>query len=309
MRALNEAPATDPEYPPELGAAVVLVAVGVGDTADFVGVGAGVALCVAAALGFEVIDVAGGFEFRSKERFPTFASTRDLRPIKITGDIAIAMIVDGFAADAAETLRTIKAHTTTPVIALVIGDPAELVDEIDTQFQLIAITENFGWGENTNALLKNLSTKYMLIMDPSTRFLGDAITPVLAELEKSEFSAVGWRGGLVNTDDEWRSVDDKGAGEVDVLFSYFMALNCADATNAGGFNNRAIYYRNADMEFSLRLRNVNGRLLQMDLPLEQGRHHGYYDSDPEFREVQSKKNYDRILERFRGKSAILSPRR
>jgi hypothetical protein len=35
---------------------VVLVAVGVGDTADFVGVGAGVlaALCVAAALGFEV---------------------------------------------------------------------------------------------------------------------------------------------------------------------------------------------------------------------------------------------------------------
>ena len=48
-----------------------------------------------AALGFDVIDVAGGFEFRTKERFPTFASTRDLRPIKINGDIAIAMIVDG----------------------------------------------------------------------------------------------------------------------------------------------------------------------------------------------------------------------
>jgi len=58
LRALNEAPVTDPEYPPELGAAVVLVAVGVGvaAAADFVGVGAGVldALCVAAALGFEV---------------------------------------------------------------------------------------------------------------------------------------------------------------------------------------------------------------------------------------------------------------
>ena len=184
-----------------------------------------------------------------------------------------------------------------------------MTDEADLQFQIVAITENFGWGENTNALLKNLSTKYLVIMDPSTRFLGDAMTPVITELNKGEFSAVGWRGGLVNTDDEWRSVDDKGAGEVDVLFGYFMAFNCADATNAGGFNNRAIYYRNADMEFSLRLRNVNGRLLQMELPLEQARHHGYYDSDPEFREVQSKKNYDRILERFRGKSAILSPRR
>ena len=137
-----------------------------------------------AALGFEVIDVAGGFEFRAKERFPTYASTRDIKAIKIEGDIAITIIVDGFITDALESVRTIKANTKTPILALVIGDPAELVDEIDLQFQIVAITENFGWGENTNALLKNLSTKYMLIMDPSTRFLGDAITPVLAELEK-----------------------------------------------------------------------------------------------------------------------------
>jgi len=262
-----------------------------------------------AALGFEVIDVAGGFEFRAKERFPTFASTRDIKAIKVNGDIAIAMIVDGFTADAAETVRTIKAHCQTPIVALVTSDPAELIEEIDLQFQLIAITENFGWGENANALLKNISSKFLVIMDPSTRFTGDAMAPVLAELNKGEFSAVGWRGGLVNTEDEWRSVDDKGVGEVDVLFSYFLAFNCADATNAGGFNNRAIYYRNADIEFSLRLRHSNGRLLQMDLPLEQARHHGYYDTDEQFREIQSKKNYDRILERFRGKSAILSPRR
>jgi len=262
-----------------------------------------------AALGFEVIDVAGGFEFRAKDRFPTYASTSDIKAVKFNGDIAIAMIVNGFTADAAETVRTIKAHTKTPIIALVSGDPAQLVDEIDLQFHLIAITENFGWGENANALMKNVSSKYLVIMDPSTRFTGDAMAPVITELSKGEYSAVGWRGGLVNTEDEWRSVDDKGAGEVDVLFSYFLALNVADATNAGGFNNRAIYYRNADIEFSLRLRQSNGRLLQMDLPLEQARHHGYYDTEENFREVQSKKNYDRILERFRGKSAILSPRR
>ncbi len=262
-----------------------------------------------AAMGFEVIDIAGGFEFRAKERYPTYASTRDIKAIKINGEIAIAMIVDGFTADAAETVRTIKAHTNAPVIALVTVDPAELIDEIDLQFQVIAITENFGWGENANVLLKNISSKFAVIMDPSTRFIGDAVAPVIAELNKGEFSAIGWRGGLVNTDDEWRSVDDKGAGEVDVLFSYFLAMNSADAINAGGFNNRAIYYRNADIEFSLRLRQSNGRLLQIDLPLEQARHHGYYDTDEEFREIQSKKNYDRILERFRGKSAILSPRR
>lgn len=146
-------------------------------------------------------------------------------------------------------------------------------------------------------------------MDPSTSFTGDAVSPVVAQLNEGEFVAVGWRGGLINTDDEWRSVDDKGDGEVDVLFSYFLALNREAILETGGFNPRAIYYRNADIEFSLKLRQTGGRLLQMTLPLQQGRHHGYHDVDPDYREAQSKKNYDRILERFRGKSAILSPRR
>jgi hypothetical protein len=88
-----------------------------------------------------------------------------------------------------------------------------------------------------------------------------------------------------------------------------MAMHREDALAVRGFSNRALFYRNADIEFSLTLRHGNGRLLQMDLPLEQGRHHGYHDSEPEYRESQSKKNYDRILERFRGKTAILSPRR
>jgi hypothetical protein len=47
----------------------------------------------------------------------------------------------------------------------------------------------------------------------------------------------------------------------------------------------------------------------MELPLMQERHHGYHDADPEYREVQSKKNYDRILDKYRGKTAILSARR
>jgi hypothetical protein len=263
-----------------------------------------------AAAGFDVLDVAGGFDLRARERFPVYASTRDIRHIN-TGKSAIVLtiIIDGFIEDAVETIKSVKAHSKFPIVGLVIGDPGSLVDEIDTQFHLVHITENFGWGENANALLKNITSKYLVVMDPSTRFIGDALTPVLAELEKGEYNAVGWRGGLVNTEDEWRSVDDKGPGEVDVLFSYFMALNREDAINTGGFNNRALYYRNADMEFSLKLRQSNGRLLQMDLPLEQARHHGYYDTEPEYREVQSKKNYDRILDRYRGKNAILSPRR
>ncbi len=263
-----------------------------------------------AALGFEVVDVAGGYELRPKKRFPTYESTRDIRPINSGKfEITVAMIIDGFHEDAVTTIKTIKEHSQCAIAILVVGDPGVLVNELDSRTSLVQLTEDFGWGESANALLRNVTSEFIVIMDPSTRFIGDAISPVLAELKKREFVAVGWRGGLVNLEDDWRSVDDKGAGEVDVLFSYFLAMHREDALAARGFSNRALYYRNADIEFSLNLRHSNGRLLQMDLPLEQDRHHGYHDTDAEYRDAQSKKNYDRILERFRGKTAILSPRR
>ena len=263
-----------------------------------------------AALGFEVLDVAGGYELRPKKRFPTYESTRDIRTINSGKfEITVAMIIDGFHEDAVKTIQSIKEHSQCAIAILVVGDPGILVNELDARTSLVQLTEDFGWGESANALLRNVTSEFIVIMDPSTRFTGDAITPVLAELKKREFVAVGWRGGLMNLEDEWRSVDDKGAGEVDVLFSYFIAMHREDALAARGFSNRALYYRNADIEFSLNLRHSNGRLLQMELPLEQDRHHGYHDTDPEYRDAQSKKNYDRILERFRGKTAILSPRR
>jgi hypothetical protein len=263
-----------------------------------------------AALGFEVVDSAGEYELRPKKRFPVYESTRDIRPINSGKfEITAAIIVEGFHEDAVTCIESIKAHSQCAIAILVIGDPGILVDQLDSRTSLVQVNENFGWGENANALLRNVTSEFIIIMDPSTTFTGDAITPVFAELQKREFVAVGWRGGLVNLEDEWRSTEDKGAGEVDVLFSYFMAMHREDALAVRGFSNRALFYRNADIEFSLTLRHGNGRLLQMDLPLEQGRHHGYHDSEPEYRESQSKKNYDRILERFRGKTAILSPRR
>jgi hypothetical protein len=219
------------------------------------------------------------------------------------------MIVDGFQEDAVTCIRAIKEHSQCAIAILVIGDPGPLADELDSRTSLVQVNENFGWGENANALLRNVTSEFIIIMDPSTIFIGEAITPVLEELKKREFVAVGWRGGLVNLEDDWRSTDDKGPGEVDVLFSYFIGMHREDALAARGFSNRALFYRNADIEFSLNLRHSNGRLLQMELPLEQARHHGYHDSEPEYRDAQSKKNYDRILERFRGKTAILSPRR
>ena len=260
--------------------------------------------------GYEIVDVADGFELHEKSLVITVDDIQKLKNLPNSAyQLTVAIIVNGFHEDAITSINSIKEHSSAEIVVLATEPAKDLGVVVDSHTKVFHLEKDPGWGECANALLKIAATPYVVIMDPSTTFTGDAITPVLEELNKKDFVAVGWRGGLVNIEDQWRSVDDKGAGEVDVLFSYFFALDKDAALAAGGFNVRAIYYRNADMEFSLRLKHAAGRLLQMDLPLAQGRHHGYYDTEESFRDAQSKKNYDRILERFRGKEAILSPRR
>ena len=260
--------------------------------------------------GYEIVDGVGGFELHEKSLVQVIADIQKLKNLpKSDRSITVAIVVNGFHEDAVTSVNSIKAHSSAEILVLATQPAEDLSSIVDSHTHVIQLENDPGWGECANAALRIISTPFAVIMDPSTTFTGDAISPVLQELQKKDFAAVGWRGGLINIEDQWRSVDDKGAGEVDVLFSYFLAVDKDAALQAGGFNARAIYYRNADMEFSLRLKHAAGRLLQMDLPLEQGRHHGYYDTEESFRDAQSKKNYDRILERFRGKEAILSPRR
>jgi hypothetical protein len=259
--------------------------------------------------GWEIIDAGGEFELRPKLRYLVLENVSSMHSVFEGREIAVAMIVSGFTEDAIDCINSISAYSTTPIFILCLGEVGSLEEVVNEETLLVKVIDPCGWGQAANAILQNVKSNYLVIMDPSTRLNGDALTLVLDRFSAGEYSAIGWRGGLINIEDDWRSVDDKGSGEVDVLFSYFLALNRESALEVGGFNARAIYYRNADIEFSLRLRQTGGRLLQMDLPLTQGRHHGYHDVDAEFREVQSKKNYDRILERFRGKNAILSPRR
>ncbi len=259
--------------------------------------------------GFEVVDVPGGYELREKKPYITLAYPRDIRPIDLENNVTVGIIVDGFTDDALETVKTIKASSDCAVAIIAIGDAGRLFEQMDRRTYLIAVAPGASWADCANVFLEKVSSKYVIVMDPSTRFTGDAITPVVTELEKGDYVAVGWRGGLVNLDDEWRSVEDKGVGEVDVLFSYFMAFNREAMVEVGGFNPRAVYYRNADIEYSLKIRQAGGKLLQIDLPLIQERHHGYHDVDPDYRDAQSKKTFDRILDKYRGKEAILSPRR
>lgn len=223
-------------------------------------------------------------------------------------DITVHLILDGFIDDFLESLHSILEFSSVPIYVVVNGkQDFERITEISPRVTIDYQKQRLGWSNAVNLALTKITTEYIVVMDPSTRFIANPFPEVIKSLELG-FSGVGWRGGLIDLEDEWRSVIDKGPGEVDVLFGYFMVLQRRLASEVGA-NPSAKYYRNADLELSLALRSAGGKLIQIELPLVQERHHGYHDVESGYREKHSKENYQRLLKRFRGNLGILAPRR
>lgn len=229
----------------------------------------------------------------------------------------MGLIVNGWADDLAVCLSSLIKYTPEIIgidIALVTDDP-EFVQKVtqDTKkldrVRLHVLSGETGWGEAQNLLLLASDTRYAVVMDISTVFEGDAITPLIELTEINQAVGAGWRGVNVSLEKQWYEFEDAPAGEVDALLGYLMVLDRAAACQVPP-SPKAKFYRNADMEWSLALRAAGGRLFSHPegLPVRQERHRGYYDTEPTYRDEQSKVNYMRMLKKFKGREEILAPR-
>lgn len=152
-----------------------------------------------------------------------------------------------------------------------------------------------GWSAGRNALLRADPGPVHVLMETSTILTGDALSPLLAALVGDDVVATGWRGA--DPDPGLHGFHDAGPGPVRALLGYLLAVRTETARAVGGLPAKARFYRNADLEFSLRLGRL-GRLIVPDVPLpvRQARHRGYHDSDPEYRDRESRRNYRRVLD-------------
>jgi hypothetical protein len=282
-----------------------------------------------ASLGWVVKDTADGFALTAKPPFTVLPNLAALAQAAVElpeATCTVAVLVDGWPDDLETCLRALLANTgdDIAVVGLDCGD----VDGAGTRLHALAIEfpgrvaeihvdqplSRAGWAAAVAALAGVVRSEIFAVMDVSTILTGDAMPPILAAFEDPSVVASGWRGVNVNTDDAWRTFTDAGAGEVDAVLGYLMVVR-TDAARECPPNPKAVFYRNADMEWSLSLREYgaargSGRIVvpEGELPLRQDRHHAYHDTDPAYRDKESKKTYDRILQRFRGRAEVLSPR-
>ena len=274
------------------------------------------------ALGWVVTDTADGSVLAPAPPFDVAASARDL-PVADgppTRRVTAGLLVDGWPDDLRRCVDALLGNGPADlvVLGLDVGDVDgagralhDLAAEHPGRVEELHLGGPLGWGAARRALLAADPARVHVLMDTSSVLDGDAITPLVGALDEEGVVGAGWRGALVDTGDAWRQVTDAGAGEVDVLLGYLMALDRDAARAADVPHPKARFYRNADLELSLALRAAGGRLVVPadDLPVHQERHRGYHDSDPVMRDRESKRTYDRLLATYRGRDEILAPRR
>ena len=222
----------------------------------------------------------------------------------------VALLVDGWPEDVRTCVTALLEHAP-PDVRLVLlehgsTDAGAVVHELAGHERVdeLHVERAAGWGQARQALVRADTAAVHVQLDLSTVLEGDAISPLLAELDDPGVAAAGWRG--VRVTDGWTEFEDAGTGEVEALLGYLVAVR-RSAALAVPLPAKARFYRNADMEWSFLLREPGaGRLVvpAAPLPVRQDRHRGYHDTDPAHRDKESKKTYDRFLQRFRGREDL-----
>ncbi len=264
-----------------------------------------------AALGWTVRDGADGWTVAERPPYDVLSSVRDLPDRSALADArrcTVAVLVEGWPDDLRTCVDALLAHSPDDVVVVLLEngptDAGAVVHELarSPRVEELHVERPAGWAEARQALLRYDVAAVHVLLDPSTVLEGDALTPLLAAFDDSTVAGVGWRG--VNVADGWTEFVDAGPGEVEALLGYLFAVRRSAALPVP-LPTKARFYRNADMEWSYLLREAGvGRLLALELPVRQDRHRGYHDSDPALRDKESRKTYDRFLQRFRGRDDL-----
>jgi hypothetical protein len=264
-----------------------------------------------ASLGWTVRDGADGWSLVEKPPYDVLPSVREVPSRADLPDerrCTVALLVEGWPGDVRTCVEAVLRHAPSDVFVVLlengVTDAGSVVHELaaDARVEELHVERAAGWAEARQALISYDVAAVHVLMDVSTVLEGDAISPLLAALSDDTVAAAGWRG--VNVADGWTEFVDAPPGEVEALLGYLIGVR-RSAALAVPLPPKARFYRNADMEWSFLLRDAGvGRLVAVDVPVRQDRHRGYHDSDPSYRDKESKRTYDRFLQRFRGREDL-----
>jgi hypothetical protein len=194
----------------------------------------------------------------------------------------------------------------------------------DSRIELVRTSEPLGHAAALNAGIRRAAAPIVVILDPSVVPTGDVVTPLVRALDDSSVAVTG-PFGLASSD--LRGFDElaAGAGEATAIAGYLQAFRRSDFLARGPLDEAFRFYRNLDIWWSLVLRDgadaggdvdagVEGAgegaggleiapprraVVVPDLPLRRREPHAWRFTPEAGRDRLSKRNFYRILDRFR----------
>jgi GT2 family glycosyltransferase len=226
-------------------------------------------------------------------------------------DVSVVVHVAGWADDVARAVRAVSAHHgRLDYEVLLVEDGAgeatgralEALARGDRRVRVLHLEPAIGFGAAMNLGMGQACGRVLVWLDPHVEAAGDLFSPLLAALDQPGAGlAGGW--GVVTTSMLEFEADD--GPEVDAIEGYLLAVPRALAAQVE-VDPKDRYYRNADLDYSFAVRALGYRATRVDVPATRHRHRGFHDTDPAERDRASRKNYDRFLGRWKGRTELLT---
>ncbi len=212
-------------------------------------------------------------------------------------------VVHGWKADAERWLLSVFKHCKMDFEALIVDNSddvriaAWLEGRAADRFRFIPLFPILGFAAAVNAGIQAAAGDVIVLFDPGVELTGDAIAPLMEALADPTVAVAGPFG--LRASGTPKEFEPSEGPEVDAIEGYCMAFRRADALAVEGFDPRFRFYRIADIEFSFRLRDRDGRALALPgLPVEKHEHRLWEETDHQERDRLSRRNLYRFLDRW-----------
>jgi cysteinyl-tRNA synthetase len=224
-------------------------------------------------------------------------------------DVSFVVLFDGWLGDVERFHASVAGHVSGTWEIVVVDNP---VDDVASQHLAtldrtlhLPLKERVGFGAGRNIGLRQATGRIVCIVDTSIELTGDVLAPLDRTLSDAAVGVVG-RWGVV-TDNGFDFTESVGP-DVEGVEGYLMALRRADLPRVGLFDPKFRFYRNADLDFTYKVRDAGFRSI-VDPSLSVVRHeHRAWTNTPD-RDELSRKNFFRFRDHWGDRSDLFVSRR
>ena len=197
---------------------------------------------------------------------------------------------------------------------VVVADGPSADDELletlgSAGIEIVRTSARLGQAAAINAGARRAIGAVIVLLDPSIEPTGDLIGPLVRALDDPIVAVAGpW--GLRSAD--LRHFEDAPGPDADAIAGSCVAFRRADFADRGPLDEKFQFYRNLDIWWSLVLRDEGEdrpprrALVVPDLPIVRHEHRGWTSVAPDERDRLSKRNFYRVLDRFRARLDLVS---